>query len=126
MTLACIEHLNVTVKDPDLIANALCNLFDWKVRWSGEAMNQGYTVHVGTDQRYLALYSTEAATGELTNSEQIGKVNHIGLKVNDLKLIEDKVKQAGFITANHRDYRVCKSFYFYIDDSLEIEIVSYQ
>jgi len=54
---AQLEHVNITVGDPDHIADLLTKLFDWEVRWSGASMNNGYTVHVGSDQSYIALYT---------------------------------------------------------------------
>lgn len=51
-----LEHVNITVPNPRGIANALCRLFGWHVRWEGEAKDNGYSVHVGDDKSYLALY----------------------------------------------------------------------
>ena len=54
MTTAYLEHANITVENPDELASLLCTLFGWKVRWSGGAKNDGYTVHVGNDYKTLA------------------------------------------------------------------------
>ncbi len=37
MRAAMLEHLNLTVSDPDKIAHILCQLFNWHIRWSGPA-----------------------------------------------------------------------------------------
>ena len=55
--MARLEHVNVTVADPDAAAAVLCALFDWNVRWSGPGMSTGRTVHVGDDSSYVALFS---------------------------------------------------------------------
>ena len=52
MQPAILEHANITVKDPDAIANTLCELFDWHIRWSGPAKDDGYT---------CLLYTSDAA-----------------------------------------------------------------
>ena len=39
--MARLEHVNVTVADPDKAAETLCALFDWKVRWAGPALTTG-------------------------------------------------------------------------------------
>jgi len=33
-----LEHVNITVSDPAKTAQMLCDLFDWKVRWQGDAI----------------------------------------------------------------------------------------
>ena len=58
MTKANLEHVNITVSDGAKTAQKLCDLFDWTVRWEGDAMNgQGRTWHVGNDDTYLAIYA---------------------------------------------------------------------
>ena len=57
MAAATIEHVNVTVTDPDKTADLLCELFDWKIRWPGRSLLGGTTVHVGTDKHYLAVFA---------------------------------------------------------------------
>ena len=39
MTQIVLEHINVTVRDAQATAEELCTLFDWKVRWHGDAMD---------------------------------------------------------------------------------------
>ncbi|MFT6301912.1 MAG: hypothetical protein ACJAY2_001096, partial [Pseudomonadales bacterium] len=56
MTEAYLEHTNLTVNDPDETARLLVEIFGWRIRWSGEAIYDGYSVHVGGEQSYLALY----------------------------------------------------------------------
>ncbi len=126
MTLANIEHLNLTVENPDRLADLFCTLFNWNIRWSGEALADGYTVHVGGKENYLALYThpqlkSEQASDYLTP----GKVNHVGLVVDDLDDMERKVESLNLTPNNHRDYGVCKSFYFMADANLEVELVMY-
>ena len=52
-----LEHVNLTVSDPEKSAEILGRIFGWHVRWSGPSLMGGRTVHVGTDDRYLALYT---------------------------------------------------------------------
>ena len=52
-----LEHLNVTVADPDATAALLGDLFGWKLRWSGDAIHGGRTVHVGSADSYVAVYT---------------------------------------------------------------------
>lgn len=121
-----IEHVNITVSDPDQTADLLIRLFDWKVRWRGPAKGDGLTVHVGTDRDYLAIYST----GESKNSKDVsyltkGGLNHVGIVVDDLDLIEERVIAAGLKPHNHGDYEPGRRFYFHDDNGIEFEIVSY-
>lgn len=56
MSEAYLEHANLTVRNPDATAKLLVELFDWRIRWQGEAIHGGHTVHVGGEASYLALY----------------------------------------------------------------------
>ena len=126
MPSAQLEHVNFTATDPKETAELLCKLFDWTIRWEGEALNHGYTVHVGTQSNYLAIY---APKGNLTAQDdphrQRGGLNHIGIVVDDLNATETRVKAHGFVTHNHQDYEPGRRFYFDGPDGVEYEIVSY-
>ncbi len=51
-----LEHVNLTVADPQVLADFLCRVFDWTIRWQGSAIHGGHTVHVGGKDSYLAIY----------------------------------------------------------------------
>jgi len=122
-----LEHANVTVSDPHKTADWLGRVFGWKVRWEGAAINGGYTVHVGNETSYLALYTPgDSATGAVDNSYAVrGGLNHLAVVVDDLDSVEDRVKAAGFTTGNHGDYEPGRRFYFHDADGIEFEVVSY-
>jgi hypothetical protein len=123
--MATLEHVNITVSDADLIAQKLVALFDWSIRWSGAAMEKGRTVHVGTENSYIALYS-QGGTQALGNSYlSPGGLNHIGIVVDDLVAAEARIKSAGYTPQNHADYEPGKRFYFDFDDGIEIEVIDY-
>jgi len=123
---ARIEHSNITVQDPDALAALLCNIFDWKIRWSGAAIDDGYTVHVGDDNTYLALYTHDkvAATREARYTTW-PSINHIGVVVTDLDAVEKRIQENGMTTHGHDDYEPGRRFYVETPFNLELEIVSY-
>ena len=129
MNKAAIEHVNITVSDPDRSADLLSKIFDWQVRWSGTAMNLGRTVHVGSigdGHTYVALYTARGVEENPARSEKtIANLNHLGVTVPDLDKIEQRVIAQGLTPLNHGDYEPGRRFYFYIDDGIEIEVVSY-
>lgn len=127
MTDALFEHVNYTVADPDATAAKLVDIFGWKVRWTGPSLGDGYTVHVGTDARYIALYSPKADVAVPTQPsyERSGGLNHIGILVDDLDAVEARVKAAGYETHSHQEYEPGKRFYFHDRDQIEFEVVSY-
>lgn len=125
MTTAYLEHTNITVENPDELANLLCRLFDWKVRWSGGAKNDGYTVHVGNDKDYLALYRPKTVNKVEIDYKTLAYVNHIGIVVPDLSETEQRVLALNYSTFNHGDYEPGKRFYFMAQENIEIEVVSY-
>ena len=123
---AMLEHVNVTVSNPEKTAEMFCELFDWHIRWQGESMLGGRSVHVGNDSSYIALY-TDTVTVEGKNSTYAvrGGLNHIGVVVEDLAEVERRVLAAGFKSHNHGDYEPGRRFYFDDHDGIEIEVVSY-
>ncbi len=124
-----LEHVNFTVADPKATAQMLIDLFDWKIRWEGTAINGGYTVHVGTDDAYVAVYTGpdggKAQTAPHNNYLQRGGLNHIGIVVDDLDAVEAKVKALGLETHNHGDYEPGRRFYFHDETGMEFEVVAY-
>ena len=121
-----LEHVNVTVTDPDRVAGMMERLFGWHVRWRGPALNDGYTVHVGSDDHYLALYTPRrtALTGEdFTKGRPL---NHIGVEVDDIDATEARVLAEGLTPFNHADYDPGRRFYFLDPDGIEYEVVSYR
>lgn len=126
MKPAFLEHVNVTVTDPDRTAAELESIFGWHIRWAGESLNNGYTVHVGEESCYIALYThsstqkKERDAGQRTNG-----LNHIAVVVDDLDATEARVIKAGFKPYSHQTYEPGKRFYFFDRDDVEYEIVSY-
>ncbi|MFT3811110.1 MAG: VOC family protein [Micropepsaceae bacterium] len=118
MTKAMLEHVNITVSEPAKTAAMLVKLFDWKIRWEGPAKNGGHTVHVGADDNYLAVYSNGGAPPQ-------GRLNHVGIVVDDLDEAERRVTAAGLTAFNHGSYEPGRRFYFLDSDGIEFEVVSY-
>jgi len=124
---ARLEHVNITVSDPDRTAQMLVSIFGWHVRWEGGSIHGGRSVHVGTADDYLALYTMGDAADQASNSyDRIGGLNHIALVVEDLDDIEQRVIAGGFEPTNHGDYEPGRRFYFWDHDGVEYEIVSYR
>lgn len=126
MRRAILEHINVTVTNPEQTAELLCQLFGWQIRWQGDSAMGGRTVHVGEDDSYLALY-THSKTAERHSSTYAtrGGLNHIGVVVDDLDETEQRVLAAGIETHSHADYKPGRRFYFNDSDGIEYEVVHY-
>jgi catechol 2,3-dioxygenase-like lactoylglutathione lyase family enzyme len=117
-----IEHVNITVADPGRTSNLMEALFDWHVRWSGPTQNGGHTIHVGSNDHYVALHTGGQA------AEVFGKgrpLNHIGVEVDDLDATEARVIASGLRPFSHADYEPGRRFYFLDPDGIEYEVVSY-
>ena len=125
MTLNFIEHINITVGNPDLTAAYLIRIFDWHIRWRGHAAKGGNTIHVGNDQFYLAVYALELNQGEVLGHKKGQPLNHIGIVVDDLDETERRVIAEGYEPHSHDDYDPGRRFYFFDRDGVEYEIVSY-
>ena len=121
-----IEHVNVTVSDPERAARLMAALFGWHERWRGPARNGGRTIHVGSDQHYLALYTGRDVAYTADDFAKGQLLNHIGVEVDDLAAIEAKVVAAGLRPFGHDDYDPGRRFYFLDPDGIEYEVVSYR
>ena len=120
-----IEHVNVTVSDPDRAARLMAVLFGWHVRWQGPARSGGRTIHVGSDDHYIALYSGRGVAYSADDFAKGRPLNHIGVEVDDLAAIEAKVVAAGLRPFGHDTYDPGRRFYFLDPDGIEYEVVSY-
>ena len=126
---AKLEHLNITVSDPDRTAQLLTDIFGWQVRWDGHSELGGRSVHVGEADNggsYLAIYREgEPSAGTESTDATIGGLNHVGVLVADLDSVEQRVINAGFEPYSHGDYEPGRRFYFDDHDGVEFEVVSY-
>jgi catechol 2,3-dioxygenase-like lactoylglutathione lyase family enzyme len=120
-----LEHVNVTVGNADRSAALAERLFGWRVRWAGPSMNGGRSVHVGTDEQYLAFYSAAGADGSALGWGKGKPLNHVAVLVDDLDEIERRVLDAGLTPFSHGDYEPGRRFYFFDPDGTEFEVVSY-
>ncbi len=125
MTQAIIEHVNLTVSNIEQSAAMLVDLFGWHIRWRGPSALGGYTIHVGSDIHYLAVYSASANGGERLAFEKGKPLNHVGILVADLDDVERKVIARGLTPYSHGDYEPGRRFYFFDPDGIEFEVTSY-
>lgn len=121
-----LEHVNVTVSDPAGTAAMLCEVFGWRVRWQGPSQMGGHTFHVGNDDDYVAVYTFDGRPEPLREAGRVrGGLNHIGVVVEDLDAVEQRVLAAGLKPFNHMDYEPGRRFYFFDWDGIEFELVTY-
>jgi catechol 2,3-dioxygenase-like lactoylglutathione lyase family enzyme len=117
-----LEHVNITVSDPNRSSKLLQDLCGWHERWRGPSQLGGWTIHVGTERDYLAIYTNEKAHERFAKGVPL---NHVGLVVDDLDGAEQVVVAAGLVPFNHMDYEPGRRFYFFDWDGIEFELVSY-
>lgn len=126
MTAGRLEHVNVTVADAHATADRLCRLFGWEIRWEGPAISGGYTIHVGEEESYLAIYMVDGSTdSDAPRHLNRGGMNHIGVVVDDLDEVTRRVEREGLEITATDDYEPGRRFYFSDDDRVEYEVVSY-
>lgn len=124
MSQAQIEHLNITVTDRHRTAKMLQEIFGWQIRWQGKSASGGDTIHVGSaTHSYLAIYTPHEGRGDPAPVN--GRLNHIGVLVDDLDETEARIRAQGLTPFNHDDYEPGRRFYFYDADAIEYEVVSY-
>ncbi len=126
MTHARIEHANLTVSDSSRTAAMLHALFGWNIRWQGLAQSDGWTIHIGNDDDYLAVWSETQAGGPPLGHGKGAPLNHVGIVVDDLVEVERRAVAHGLTPFGHGDYAPGRRFYFVDPDGIEFEIVSYR
>lgn len=122
MPIGYLEHANITVSDPERSSALLQKLCGWRERWRGPSQLGGWTIHVGNEHDYLAVYTRD---GEIDRFAKGQPLNHVGLVVDDLDAAEAIVTEAGLEPFNHADYEPGRRFYFFDWDGIEFELVSY-
>lgn len=123
---ALLEHANFTVSDTAATAAWMEAVFGWHVRWKGDAIAGGHSMHVGTQDRYVAIYTPDTRLAEKPDSLRcVGGLNHIAVVVDDLDAVEAAVHKIGSVTGNHQDYEPGRRFYFNDADGIEYEVVQY-
>lgn len=120
-----IEHVNVTVRDPERTSDLLRSIFGWTVRWQGPARDGGHTIHLGSEWHYIALYANRNVVYGDDDFAKGRPLNHIGVEVDELVLAEARVVAAGLTPFSHGDYAPGRRFYFMDPDGIEYEVVSY-
>jgi catechol 2,3-dioxygenase-like lactoylglutathione lyase family enzyme len=122
MPTGSLEHVNITVSDPERSSTLLQRLCGWHERWRGPSQLGGWTIHVGNETDYLAVYTHDSPVPRFA---KVQPLNHVGLVVDDLDAAEGVVKEAGLVPFNHADYEPGRRFYFFDWDGIEFEVVSY-
>ncbi len=118
-----IEHANISVTDPERSAGLFKALLGWRERWRGPSLKYGWTIHVGSESSYLALYTGDHVKGDFTKGQPL---NHIAFVVDDLAAAREIIVKAGLEPFNDGTYDPGPStFYFFDWDGIEFEVVSY-
>ena len=118
-----LEHVNITVSRIEKSAALLEALCGWHIRWRGPSQLGGETIHVGSAEDYIALYTRGA--GAVPRFAKGAPLNHIALVMDDLDAAEAVVRAAGLEPFSFWDYEPGKRFYFLDWDGIEFEMVSY-
>ena len=122
MATGWLEHVNITVSNPERSSQMLQDLCGWRERWRGPSQAGGNSIHVGNAECYLALYTHGGIVARHAKGQPL---NHIGLVVDDLDAAEAIVIAAGLTPFGHDDYDPGRRFYFFDWDGIEFEVVSY-
>ncbi len=124
MAQAFLEHVNLTVSNPDESARMLASIFGWHERWRGPAGDGGSTIHCGSDACYVALYTGADGLHAQARYPKGAPLNHLAIVVNDIDDTERRVVALGLEVFSHDDYDPGRRFYFFDRDGIEYEVVS--
>mgnify|MGYP002631152414 CR=1 FL=1 len=121
-----VEHANITVNNlTNTIAFLRTAMPDFKVRGEGRDEHYGWC-HLGTDTSYIALQEVVIDKPvDRVPYRQLG-VNHIGFVVDDVTLVAEKLKAAGFEEVSFDESHPSrKRAYFFDTDGIEWEFIEY-
>ena len=120
-----LEHVNVSVADADAIAHQLVAIFAWKIRWQGASKEAGYTVHVGNESCYVALYQPHKLQAERgAGYANFAFLNHIGVTVPNLDAVKHRLQSLGIEITSEDNVAPGSRCYFPVH-GIEIEVVEY-
>ncbi|KAA5804534.1 VOC family protein [Alkalicaulis satelles] len=119
-----IEHVNLTIADPEHTHAMLQAVFGWRERWRDNDYGGRVAIHVGGPSSYVALYGIGSGT-PARQGKPSGPFNHFGVVVSDLDACEARVRQFGLKPYGHADYEPGRRFYFEDLNGVEYEVASY-
>lgn len=123
---AQLEHVNFTASDPQATAEMLGRVFGWHIRWQGEAIHGGQSIHVGSEDSYVAIYSPgKDLVAKPDSYGTVAGLNHVAVTVDDLDAVEARVEAEGLTPHSHASYEPGRRFYFHDRDGIEWEVVQY-
>ena len=123
-----LEHANLVVRDVEAMIRFVTTAFpDFHIRWEGKTWQGRRSVHVGTDETYLAVSEARAEPAERW-VPYAGKpgVNHLGYEVDDVEALRVRLAEAGFTDStvpNEHPHR--RRVYFHDDEGNDWEFVEY-
>ena len=92
--MAKIKHIAIATKDPEKVAHVYRDVFDLRVVGRIDTDNsEGYFLSDGNVNLAIIKLKNEAVAGEEFGTEFSG-LHHIGFQVDDIGLVEDKLKDA--------------------------------
>lgn len=116
-----IEHINLTVANNEAFAQALMDLFSWKVVWQGRGM-EGTSILVGSGSTYLALYTPDyPLLATIPMYQHDAAMNHIGIVTDDLHGARSAILAKGFAIHEEIELAPTKRLYFFLQ-GVEIEV----
>ncbi len=118
------EHVNITVSDLDQVVEFLTTaLPDFKVRHREEEKDREWA-HVGSDSTYVALTCWNEPSAEARHG-----LNHIGLVVDDVKAVQQRLQDAdypkGFANSDIVEHPHRLRLYYLDREHNEYEFVQY-
>lgn len=124
-----LEHVNLVVKDITTSLIFYQTVFpEWKIRDSGEGEWSGKPrewLHFGDDNTYITLNNNATSLGRDVTGHQAG-IAHFAFEVNNLKALQQRLSDAGFIYRVRGTDNPYRHNIYYIDpDGNEVEFVQY-
>lgn len=117
-----LEHIHISVKSIDRTAAfLLAALPEMRRRGGGVVAGYGTWVHLGTEQSYIALT-------EVVDANSMPELRHIGLVVDDIEALINRLAEAGYTPADDSavdSHRYRRRVYYVDGNGLYWEFVQY-
>ena len=121
MPKGTLEHVNISVSDPERMADLLGRLAGWRRRWEGPSLLGGRTIHCGDDNAYVALYHHPEISGPFAKGLPL---QHVALVVDDLDAAQERLRSHA-VEYRYEDHGNALSLYFDDPDGHVVELTTY-
>ena len=123
MNTSTLNFVTLHVSDVNITAKQLCQLFNWKILYTGKSLHKHQTVHIGNDRSRLVIQpATNTERKPTAANKALHRLFNIGVEVEDIAVVEQQVIKAGLPTYAENESSHQREFRFSDSDGIEYHV----